>query len=167
MSLLFPLWLVKMSAVKKAHCQTEPDLIYTEHINLNALWVLHLSKCFLNSVVLCLFVLSLINKWPGISVAGAEWCHIRGAPSVSGWRSKRDGSLSCTGETCGKRSIGQNAISSLYRALKALGTDGHISGRQKVHEGLRFPPVWIFVSAWVCVCAGLHMCSHSWGERAC
>lgn len=103
------------------------------------------------SLAVCPFSFHQYVSWYS-SVWGGVMSHQEEPPPSLGDRAKKDGVTGLhQGRHCSKQSIGQNAISSLYRTLMALGMDGQISGRQKVHEGLRFPPVWIFVN----VCGGV------------
>lgn len=114
-------------------------------------------NAFWADVALCSFILSY----------QVAWC-------FSGWgplclqvtEQKRDGSLGCT-----QGELRQTEYGTKCYQLSVPCADGVRHGwanltAPKVREGLRFPPVWIFVSARLWVCAGLHMCSHSWGERA-
>lgn len=110
---------------------------------------------------------SLINRQRGVSEAGAEWCHITGTPSLSRWQSKRDGSLGCTWGEFGRAECGTKC----YQLSPAY-ADGIRHGWanltvSKVHGGIRFSTcVNICESVCMWIYAGMHMCSHSWGERA-
>lgn len=100
-----------------------------------------------------------------IPVAGAEWCHIRGAPSVSRWRSKRDGSIGCT-----RGELRQAECRTKCYQLSLPYADGIRHGWASLSASKRRTRDYTFHLCeylWlcVCVCAGLHMCSHSWGER--
>lgn len=126
-----------------------------------AVWIqkkstLHLTKC-LKVLFLCLSFLINRNRAVVLLFYRSNDTSEE-APLSPGDRAKRDGSLGRPPESCGKLSIGQNAISSLCRTLMALGTDGQISGRQKAHRGPCFPPVWIFVCV-LCVCGIAHVLS--------
>lgn len=149
-STFFPAVTCQNVCSEKGALLLEPDVIFTVHIHQYVLGIftpeLMLSEQMLPSVHS-----SFLIKWCGVLVAGA--------PSVSRWQSKKGtGHWAAPRESCGKQSMGQNAISSLYHALMALGTDGQISRRQRYARDYAFhlcEYLWVHGcgSAQDCTCA--------------
>lgn len=160
--LVRPLDEIDLTAVmeKKVNCalsQTWAEKTYQYTAKFHA-WF-NVCRTMLPSVPLS----SAINKWHVFfsSGWGRVMSHHRGPPLSPGDRAKGTGHWVAPEESNGKQSIGQNAISSLYHTLMALGTDGQISRRQR-HTGDCAFHLCEYLRGY----GGPHMCSHSWGERA-